>query len=293
MTGRSVPDPGDKAPPENEFEELRMRSPAENPFLSNEDDLSDVSVYHQRKNPSSVTDYTLVDVTDGPKTVLNIPFSGHNILTTAGDAGRIGPVTIDGTANDYSSPDNHVVQDSAGDYVIGFGGLPFRYDSSLKVEWEQPGTGHYVVVDCYILGSGPHTAAVVRDGEPVYMTAQNLSEETIEEMNVPKGYKIVRNPDITHPNPQSRGMWDDDKEKVVDHPYFKVFHDTLDKLNGMRRRVGSRNVLERIEKNPPSYENVLEGENPMEDPVEEAVQFWYEREQKRSTELKELEELRS
>jgi len=143
-----------------------------------------------------------------------------------------------------------------------------------------------------VLGSGPHSIAVVKDGSRVYMTATNLSERTIEQMNVPKGYKIVKNPEIDHPFPQTKGMWDDDKEKVVDHPYWKPFHDTLEKLNEMRRRAGSQGVIEKIERNPTSFENILERENPMENPVEEAVQFWYEREKEQGTDLSELEKIR-
>jgi len=136
-----------------------------------------------------------------------------------------------------------------------------------------------------------HSAAVVEDGEPVYMAAENVSEETIEGMNVPSGYKVVK-AEIDHPNPQTRGMWDDDKGKVVDHPYWKPFHDTLDKLDGMRRRIGSQNLLGKIEEDPTPFENIFEGENPMEDPVEEAVQFWYEREKEESIGLSELNRIR-
>jgi len=170
---------------------------------------------------------------------------------------------------------------------------PIRYDDSLKVEWSQWGTGRRVVANAYILGSGPHSIAVVKDGEPVYSRAFNVGEDAVESIGVPEGYKIVIDPAIDHPDPQTKGMWDDSKEKVVDHPYWKPFHDALDKLDGMRRRVGSRPVLEKIDKNPTGFENILEGKNPMENPVEEAIQFWYEREAERTVDLKELDTLRS
>jgi len=262
-------------------------------FASHEDDLSDVSVYHQVKSPSSVTEYTLLDVSDGPKTVLNLSAFGRFPEDTAGYSNTIGPVTIDGASNTpFPSENSYDAQDYGGDFCCSLVGGPFRYDKSLKVEWQHAGTGYKVRVDAQILGSGPYSIAVVRDGDPVYMTAENVSEETIEQMNVTDGYKIVRDPEIVHENPQIRGMWDDDKERVVDHPYWKPFYDTLDKLNGMRRRAGSQAVLEKIERNPTSFENVYRGENPMEDPVEEAVQFWYEREKKQSTDLSELEKIR-
>jgi len=264
-------------------------------LASVEDDLSDVSIYHQKKNPTSVTEYVLLDISDGPKTMLTAgAFGCHPYDTAATNPGAIGPVTVDGQSNSVypSSATGYWSGDTAGDNKSDMVGYPIRYDDSLRVEWEHNGSGEHVTVFAHILGSGPHSIAVVKDGKPVYMTAENLSEATIGEMNVPSGYKIVKNPEIDHPNPQTRGAWDDDKGKVVDHPYWEPFHDTLDKLDGMRRRAGSQSVLEKIERNPTSFENMLEGENPMEDPVEEAVQFWYEREKERTTGLSELKEIR-
>jgi len=263
-------------------------------LASVEDDFSDVSIYFQRKNVTSVTEYVLCDLTDGPKTVLVLAGCGFRLDPTRADVyHRIGPVTVDGTSNpDYPSGDRYFPEDGAGDNITNTVGFPFRYDSSLKVEWEHSGSGYNIIVYAHILGSGPHSVAVVKDGEPVYMTARNLSEGTIESMNVPKGYKVVKNPKIDHPEPQTKGMWDDDKERVVNHPYWKPFHETLDRLDGMRRRAGSQGVIEKIERNPTSFENVLEGENPMEDPVEEAVQFWYEREKEQGVSLSELDKIR-
>jgi len=262
-------------------------------LVSTEDDLSDVSTFYQRKAPTAETEYTLCDLTDGPKTVLSIGAIGDadRPQTPAGNPTRV-RVTVDGTASDYPSTNDYWARDRGGDPQVIYCGYPIRYDSSMKVEWLHGGDGDESTVWAWILGSGPYNIAVVKDGEPVYITASNLSEETIEGMNVLSNYRIVRNPDITHPDPQNRGMWDDDKEKVVDHPYWKPFHDTLDKLDAMRRRVGSQGVLEEIKKNPTSFENMLEGENPMEDPVEEAIQFWYERERKESVSLSELDRIR-
>jgi len=261
-------------------------------LVSREDDLSDVSIYHQQKNPAAVTDYTLLDVADGPKTCMQLCGFGWQILTTAGDGNRLGPVTIDGVANsDYPSATGYFMQDDTSDYSSIFSGFPFRYDSSLRIEWEHSGSGYNCGISAYILGSGPHSVAVVKDGEPIYMTAENLSEETIEGMKVPNGYRVVRT-EIDHPNPQTRGMWDDDKERVVDHPYFKDFHDTLDELDRMARRTGVQDVLDKIDEKPTSFEGVFKEGLPREDPIEEAVQFWYERESEESTSLRELEKLR-
>jgi len=263
-------------------------------LASVEDDLGDVSTYLQYKNPTSVTEYVLLDVADGPKTCLNIYGMGNTICDTAATAnGYLGPVTVDGTVSDTFPGDRGIFEEAASDRWFGHGSTyPIRYDSSLKVEWEHNGSGNMVTAAAFVLGSGPHDVGVVRDGSRVYMTATNLSEATIEQMNVPKGYKIVKNPEIDHPFPQTRGMWDDDKEEVVDHPYWEPFHDTLERLDGMRRRAGSQKVLEKIERSPTGFENILEGENPMEDPVEEAVQFWYEREKEQGVSLSELEKIR-
>jgi len=290
----SMPKSGKKIPPENEFDEIVLTGPAENPFVSNEDDLGDFSVYWQNKSAAAVTEYTLLNVSDGPKTVLNVSFTGWRFETTGGVTEKIGPVTIDGNVvSRFPSTDSYYGETAGGNLYGQLNSLPFRYDSSLKIEWEHAGTGNNVTGWAFVLGSGPHSIAVVRDGEPVYMTAENLSEEQIDGMDVPDGYKIVRNPDISHEDPMNRGMWDDSEGEVVDHPYWKPFHDTLDKLDGMGGKAGSQAVIEKIEKNPTAFEGVLAGENPMEDPVEEAVQFWYERERERSPDLSELEEIRN
>jgi len=262
-------------------------------LASVEDDLTDVSVYHQLKSPSSTTDYVLLDLSDGPKNVLQLFAIGYVPGNTAGNWYKIGPVTIDGTANDtFPISDDLQTEDNAGNVAATVISPPFRYDSTLKVEWEHYGAGEVVTVCSYHLGSGPYSIAVVQDGKPVYMTAENLSEETVEGMNVPSGYGIVRNPDISHPKPQSKGMWDDDRGEVVDHPYWKPFHETLDKLNAMSRRISVQDVLDKIEKNPTSFENVFQGELPRENPVEEAVQFWKEREEDRGLDLSKLEKMR-
>jgi len=71
-------------------------------LASVEDDLSDVSTYLQYKNPTSVTEYVLLDVADGPKTCLNIYGMGNTIFDTAGTStGLMGPITVDGTVSDF------------------------------------------------------------------------------------------------------------------------------------------------------------------------------------------------
>jgi len=265
----------------------------ENPYASDEDDLGDVSVYFQRKSPTAETNYVLLDVSDGPKTCLNIAAGGQYLMTTERNTNRIGPVTVDGVAtSDFPTSNEYRLQVAGGSGSSFMASYPIRYDDSLKIEWRHAGTGNDISVFAFILGSGPHSIAVVKDGEPVYMTAENVGEEQIESMNVPNGYEIARNPGITHEDPQIRGMWDGSKGEVVDHPYWKPFHNTIDKLNGMRRRTGSQAVLEKIEENPTSFENMLEGEIPMEDPVEEAIQLWYEREMEESASLSELDKMR-
>lgn len=240
-----------------------------------------------------MTEYTLLDVSDGPKTVLSLWALGNYPNDTAGNYRAIGPITIDGTeVSVYPAGEHWSAQDTAADAIASLPCVPLRYDSSLKVEWEHNGSGNWVTVGAFILGSGPHSIAVVKDGEPVYMMAENLSEETIEGMNVPSGYKIVRNPSISHSDPMGGGMWDDDREKVVAHPYWEPFHNTLDKLEEMARGAGVQRVLDEIEKNPTAYENVFGGKLPQEDPVEEAVQFFYEREKEKMVELSELERIR-
>jgi len=261
--------------------------------FSHEDDFSDLSLYYQRKAPTAVTEYTLVDVSDGPKTVVCGMVVGQVLYATDGTADRIGPVTVDGTANTYH-PGNKAfnAQDANGAWYNLLRLLPVRYDSSYKVEWEHEGDGDTSTAYVFILGSGPHSVAVVKDGEPVYMTAENLSERTIEEMSVPSGYRIVRDPEITHEDPQTKGMWDDDEERIVDHPYWKPFHETLDKLGSMAMRSSVEGIIGRIEKNPTAYDGVFQGELPQEDPVEEAIQFWYEREKERGTDLSQLKKIR-
>jgi len=260
--------------------------------VSDEDDLSDVSTYIQRKSPAAITDYTLLDVSDGPKTLLLLMGAGDTWRDLTGTGQGNWTITVDGNKNEPTPVTSDLTfQDSGGDFSASNVAPPLRYDSTLRVEWEHNGSGQNIIQVGYILGSGPHSIAVVRGGNPVYMIAKNLSEEQIKSMNVPDGYKIVRNPEIAHDDPMTKGMWDGDKEEVVDHPYWKPFHDTLDELDRIRRRVGSQDVLDKIDENPTSFEDVLEGENPMEDPVEEAIQFWKEREEKRTSELS-LSELR-
>jgi len=252
--------------------------------LSNEDDIGDVSFFYQRKAPTAVTDYTALDVADGPKTCLNIVSIGGHPANTAGDTFRIGPVTIDGTANaNWPSNLRFVTDNQAGNPITIAVSPPFRYDSSLKVEWEHEGDGDDITVYGCILGSGPHSIAVVKDGEPVYMMATNLSEEQIENMNIPSGYKIVKNPDISHEDPQNAGMWDDSKGEVVDHPYWKPFYEALDNARITSRQFGFREFIANIDtpssrgKIPFSTPDPSKGTYPPDEssdtPVEDAVRF--------------------
>jgi len=285
---------------ERTLEELFLRSPAENPFVSSEDDLSDVSVYHQLKGPDAVTEYTLLDVTDGPKTVIGGEMIGDSATDTAATENHvIGPVTVDGVANDLfpaNIANYGLGQDNATDYYAGFAVPPIRYDSSLKVEWEHRGTGRQTHVCFLILGSGPHSIAVVKDGEPVYMQARNVSEETIEEMNVPSGYRIVRNPDITHPNPQTLGMWDDDKEEVVDHPYWKPFHDKLDEVRRLARLHSEETVRRKVAGTPKLPGDVkpdwpLPENHQDRDPEFDACEWWVRKLEQTRKRLPELDEI--
>jgi len=86
-------------------------------------------------------------------------------------------------------------------------------------------------------------------------------------------------------------VWDGDREEVVDHPFEKPFHETLDKLSQKARRTSVQDVIDEIEKNPTPFNNVFKGELPRENPVEEAIQFWKEREEKRTSKLS-LSEIR-
>jgi len=175
-------------------------------LVSVEDDLSDVSLYFQKKGPASVTEYTLLDIADGPKTCLVLAGQGNNFRDTAATKEGLLDLTIDGTSTLSLNPGSGFTNQDQGSSWVTFNVLPqIRYDSTFRVDWEHTGTGNYVNLFAKILGSGPHSAAVVRDGEPVYMTAVNLSETTIEGMGVPEGYRVVMDPEIDHPNPQTRG----------------------------------------------------------------------------------------
>jgi len=61
---------------------------------------------------------------------------------------------------------------------------------------------------------------------------------------------------------------------------------------GMAMRSSVEGIIGRIEKNPTAYDGVFQGELPQEDPVEEAIQFWYEREKERGTDLSQLKKIR-
>lgn len=228
-----------------DVDSLSLTGERENDFASNQDDLSDVTVHFQKKNTSSTTEYTLVDTSNGPKTVLNVFFAGGVIQDTAGNTGRIGPVTIDGTSNSpFPSSNSHQHADASNNNINKSAGtFAFIYDSSLKIEWEHSGSGGDCYVTTYVLGSGPHTAAVVQDRAPVYSVHRNLSNSDIDALTPPSGYKIVKNPDLSHPDPMVRGAWDDANGEVVDHPYWKDFHDALDKIRALGEQYGPQKIV--------------------------------------------------
>lgn len=265
-------------------------------LASVEDDLGDVSVFNQRENPTAGTSYTLLDVSDGPKTLLTLWGKGYGWRNKSGGTTGNWILTVDGTTSDpYPGLISGNVQDNAGYYehFNTFG--PIRYDSSLKVDWWHNGSGNNVNHFAFILGSGPHSIAVVRDGEPIYMTAENLSEETIEGMGVPSGFKIVRNPEIDHPNPQTRGMWDDDRREVVDHPYWKPFHDKLDEVRRLAKLHSEATVAKKIRGSSrlPGDVGLEWSPNPhgREDPEADAVEWWLKSLEEEAKRLSSLEEL--
>jgi len=255
------------------------------------DDLSDLTVYQQVKSVTSTTTFTLMDVADGPKTLLQIQGSGWYWDDAGANYHGGYTITKDGTTSNARSVNANInSQDGAGDSITVNVVPPIRYDSSIKVDWTAAATGQQLTQNARTLGSGPHSMIVVKEGEPIYLMAKNLSEEQIESFNVPEGYEIVQDVTIEHNRPQTRGMWDG--EKVVDHPYEKPFHETLDKLNAKARGIGVQKVLDEIEKAPTPYQNVFDGELPKEDPVEEAIQFWKEREEEKISKLS-LSDIRS
>lgn len=217
------------------------------PAASLSDDLSDVTVHYQEKSSGSTSEFTLVNVSNGPKTVLAMHGAGDSINTTAGSSDRMGPVTVDGTSNsDYPSAESYNADNQGGTLAVNIPGFAIRYDSSFKVEWEHGGTGRTVEVAAFVLGSGPHNAAIVQDGSRVYSVHRNLSDADINALSAPSGYKVVKNPGISHPDPMVRGSWDDANTQVVDHPYWKDFHDHLDNIRALGRHHGRDQVLSNV-----------------------------------------------
>ena len=181
------------------------------------DDLSDVSVYQQVQAPGSQTTYTLLDVSDGPKVLMSLYGVGQTWQDpTNGNAGRW-RFTIDGNTSVFPPGTTNLdAQDGGGDRFRSNSFSALRYDSSLKIEWEhRGGAGDGDVTQiAYVQGSGPHSVAVVADGESAYSAAYNLNGQQIEGMTAPDGYQIVKNPDFNGLDPFN-AVWDDSQGKFV------------------------------------------------------------------------------
>jgi len=233
-------------------DEVSYTGMRENPHASNEDDFSDQSIFYQRKAPTSATDYTLLDVSDGPATLQTLFGQGYEWRAVNGVSGNYGKwqITVDGTTNSeagMSGVGQGDFEDQAGDFMQSNFYGQHLYESSLKIEWRHTGTGGNVTQVARILGTGPHTAAIVADGKPVYGVAQRLSDEQIEDMSVPDGYKVVKNPVLSHPDPMVRGAWDDANGTVVDHDYWAPFYDSLDKSKTVAQQYGPREFLANVD----------------------------------------------
>jgi len=214
---------------------------------STSDDLSDVSITFQRKSPTSTTEFTLVDVSDGPKTVIDgYVAGGSNIRTHGGNPHRIGTVTIDGNSiASYPTGDTYLAKDGAGNGYTVVSIPPTHYDSSIKVQYEHSGDGLHTIAYLAIAGSGPHSAAIVADGEPVYSVHYNLNEEQIDQLTPPDGHKVVRNPGLSHPDPMVRGEWDDTTGTCQTSDFRGPFYDTLDRLRALSAHFGRQPILDR------------------------------------------------
>jgi len=159
-----------------------------------------------------VTEYTNINVSDGPKVHLHTWVEGWDFSDTAdGTKGGL-DVTVDGTSELFPSTFARI-EDSSGNLTRKNALPAVRYDDELKIEWEHKGTGNKVSIQTFVLGSGPYRIAVVRDGEPAYRLADNIGEKQINNMGIPDGYKIVKNPDMSV-NPFD-GIWDDDEGEFI------------------------------------------------------------------------------
>jgi len=267
-------------------------------LLSLEDDLGDVSVFDQHATDAAETNYTLLNVSDGPKTVLGIFALGDRFMNQNRNTFRVGPVNVDGTSNTSYPPSGYYRGETGGGYKYGaILSFPIRYDVSLTVKWRHGGTGNEEMTAVAILGSEDKSVAVVKDGEPVYMQAgPHLSGDTIESMEVPKGFKKVVNPEIDHENPQTRGMWDDDRKEVVDHPYLKPFHEKLDELRALSRHHGRETVHRKVKGSSKLPGDVkpdwpLPEDHDSRDPELDAVEWWMKNLEEERRQLPGLEEV--
>jgi len=215
---------------------------------SDADDLSDVTTHYQIKTPTSETTYTLFSVTNGPKVMLNVVMSGYAFRQPSSGEYYVVDLDVDGTTDTaYPSDNQHGGRDGNSDSAGILSGYPVQYDSSLQLDWRHNGSGEAVTAGAFVLGSGPHNAAIVQDGQPVYSVHQNLSDDQIEDLTPPSGYDVVKNPEITHPDPMTRGMWDDANSTVTDHPYWSRFHDALDNIRAVADQYGKREFLANVD----------------------------------------------
>jgi hypothetical protein len=179
-------------------------------------DFSDVSVFYQDVAPSSKGQYTLLDLSDGPKTVLSLHGFGWNWEDKTSSNVGSWTITRDGTTSTFPGGSARRVEVEGGARADRAITGPFRYDNTLKIEWEHGGTSQPVLQEAHILGSGPHWAAVVSNGECPYSTARNVSTDQISAMNPPDGYSIVTDPDVSDSvDDVWDAVWDAEKEMFV------------------------------------------------------------------------------
>jgi len=182
---------------------------------STADDFGDVSVYKQQQSPGSTTEYTLLNVTDGPKVLDSVFGLGDQFNLLDGSNPGSMQFTIDGTTSNF--PGTSVFGEDRGGNIQVANCIPsLRYDSSLKIDWEHSGTGNTVTVVAYVYGSGPEWAAVVKDGEGPYSTARNVNDDQIDGMDAPDGYRIVKNPAVADDvSDVWQAVWDGSHEMFV------------------------------------------------------------------------------
>jgi hypothetical protein len=180
-----------------------------------EDDFSDISYYIQRKDPSVETDYTLLNISDGPKVALAVTVKGDFFKSPSTGQNGTFDVTRDGTTTQVPAVNTTPNYDDQGDDLhtnetVG----PFYYNNSLKVEWT--GQSNRITALARIKGSGPHFAVAVADGEEPYSVVRHVSSEQVDAMIAPDGYWFVLNPTLADElDSVWDGVWDDSQEMFV------------------------------------------------------------------------------